>query len=194
MNPRLDKEFFNRDTVLVARELLGMCLVREEEDRRVSGLIIETEAYRGEEDLACHARAGRTPRTEIMYGPPGRAYVYFVYGMHWLLNFVTEGEGFPAAVLIRGLQPLEGKDLIADRRGGQPERVWTDGPAKICQALNITGEMNGLDLCHPGSALYLERGLAVDTPDILSGPRVGLNGVPEPWKSKAWRFVVQYQG
>jgi DNA-3-methyladenine glycosylase len=194
MNLRLSEDFFNRDTILVARELLGMRLVREEGNRRVSGLIIETEAYRGEEDLACHARAGRTPRTEIMYGPPGRAYIYFVYGMHWLLNLVTEREGFPAAVLIRGLYPLEGKDLIADRRGGQPEPLWTDGPAKICQALNITGEMNGLNLCHTDSALYLECGLAVDPQRILSGPRVGLNGVPEPWKSTAWRFVVQYQG
>src|SRR5512139_559864 len=107
---RLPRDFFARDTVLVARELLGKNLVRVQNGQRLGGAILETEAYNGEVDLGCHARAGRTPRTQVMYGPPGHAYVYFTYGMHWMLNFVTQEEGFPAAVLIRAILPLEGKE------------------------------------------------------------------------------------
>jgi len=139
MVKRLTTSFYARDTVKTARDLIGKRLVRQEGDRRIAGMIVETEAYRGEEDLACHCRAGETPRTKIMYGPPGRAYVYFVYGMHWLLNFVTEKEGYPGAVLIRGIQPEEGLDLINERRNGRPQKQWTDGPAKLCQAFGING-------------------------------------------------------
>ncbi len=148
---RLEREFFNRNTVQVARELLGMRLVRLEGSQRLSGRIVEAEAYRGEEDQGCHARSGRTRRTQVMYGPPGHAYVYFTYGNHWMLNFVTEAEGFPAAVLIRAILPEEGIERIASRRGAQPPQHWTDGPGKLCQALAITGELNGSDLCSPGS-------------------------------------------
>ena len=113
MTSRLTESFFARDTVQVARDLVGKRLVRLEGNQRISGIILETEAYRGEEDLACHCRAGLTPRTEIMYGPAGRAYIYLIYGMYWLLNFVTESEGFPGAVLIRALAPEEGKENMA---------------------------------------------------------------------------------
>jgi DNA-3-methyladenine glycosylase len=122
---RLPRSFFTRSTLQVARQLLGSRLVRIEGGRRVAGLIIEAEAYRGEEDQGCHARAGRTPRTRIMFGPPGHAYVYFTYGMHWMLNFVTEEDGFPAAVLIRALLPTEGLSIIASRRNTQPQKHWT---------------------------------------------------------------------
>lgn len=142
---RLSASFYARDTVRVARALVGKRLVRMDGNQRIAGMIIEAEAYRGEEDLACHCRAGRTPRTEIMYGPPGRAYVYFVYGMHWLLNIVTEVEGFPGAVLIRAIKPEEGLDFIARRRNGRPQKNWTDGPAKLCQALAINGKANGIN-------------------------------------------------
>jgi DNA-3-methyladenine glycosylase len=176
--------------VVVARELLGQRLVRIEDGRRISGLISEAEAYTGEEDLACHAKAGLTPRTKVMYGPPGHAYVYFTYGMHWMLNFVVEPEGRPAAVLIRAIQPEEGLDLIESRRNGQSARHWTDGPGKICQALNIDGRLNGADLCSPDSELFVEKGHPVPESRVTITPRVGLNTVPEPWKSMPWRYLV----
>ena len=153
-------------------------------------MIVETEAYRGEEDLACHCRAGKTPRTKIMYGPPGRAYVYFVYGMHWLLNFVTEKEGYPGAVLIRGILPEEGLDLINKRRNGRPQKQWTDGPAKLCQAFGINGEMNGIDTCSENAIVFIEENMDIPTRLIQKTPRIGLDTVPEPWKSKPWRFIV----
>jgi DNA-3-methyladenine glycosylase len=178
---------------MVAKELLGKRLVREINGQRISGIITETEAYRGEEDLACHARSGLTKRTRVMFGPAGHAYVYFIYGMHWLLNFVTEEEGFPGAVLIRAIHPEEGLKIIADHRIGKPPKMWTNGPAKICQALDIDGVMNGLDICDPNTSLFLELGEKVNPQVIEAAPRIGLNSVPEPWKTIAWRFVVNYQ-
>jgi DNA-3-methyladenine glycosylase len=184
------RSFFAQPTLQVARQLLGMRLVRLEGNDRLSGYITEVEAYRGEQDLGCHAKAGRTPRTAVMYGPPGHAYVYFTYGMHWMLNFVTEAEGFPAAVLLRGLQPMEGFEQIASRREPQPPALWTDGPAKICQALNIDKRLNGADLCAPQAALFIETGLQIPDSSVTNSPRVGLYSVPEPWKSIPWRFRV----
>ncbi len=188
---QLERPFFSRSTLQVARELLGMRLVRQERDVRLVGVISEVEAYRGEEDQGCHARAGRTPRTRVMYGSPGHAYVYFTYGMHWMLNFVTEAEGYPAAVLIRAILPVEGLDVIAARRDGQPFAHWTDGPAKLCQALGIDRRHNGLDLCAPQSEIFVQVGESIPDSAVTIGPRVGLNYVPEPWKSIAWRFRIQ---
>jgi DNA-3-methyladenine glycosylase len=188
---RLPRSFFIQPTLEVARHLLGCRLVRLEGDRRLSGYITEVEAYRGEEDLGCHARAGRTPRTQVMYGPPGHAYVYFTYGMHWMLNFVTEAEGFPAAVLLRGIYPTEGLEVIAARRKGHPPALWMNGPAKICQALDIDRRFNGADLCAPEAELFLETGLTIPDSSVTIGPRVGLYTVPEPWKSISWRFLVK---
>jgi DNA-3-methyladenine glycosylase len=188
---RLPRSFFARHTLHVARQLLGMRLVRILHGQRLSGIIVETEAYCGEEDQGCHARAGLTRRTQVMYGQPGHAYVYFTYGMHWMLNFVTEELGFPAAVLLRAIAPLEGKEIIAANRKGKPERLWTDGPAKLCQALGIVGDCNGLDLCIPQAELFVEWGQPIPDGRVTTGPRVGLNNVPEPWKSIPWRFVAQ---
>ncbi len=185
---QLSRSFFDRTALQVARELLGMRLVRVQDGLRLAGVIVETEAYRGEEDLGCHCRAGRTPRTQVMYGQPGHAYVYFTYGMHWCLNFVVEAEGFPAAVLIRAIQPVEGLAVIAARRGSQPAARWTDGPGKITQALGIDGALNGADLCAAGAQLFLETGAPIPDSSVTIGPRVGLNTVPEPWKSVPWRF------
>ena len=184
-NP-LAREFYNRPTLTVARELLGERLVRILDGVRLVGIITEAEAYIGEEDLGCHAKSGQTKRNAVMFGPPGHAYVYFTYGMHWMLNAVTEWDGFPAAVLIRAFEPLEGQDIISSRRQGRD----TLGPAKMTQALGIDGSLNGIDLCDPRSGLWIEAGLPVDEKDIITGPRVGLYTVPEPWKSIPWRFRI----
>lgn len=195
MAKRLPREFFAQSTLTVARDLLGCVLVRlekrNERTRRVSGIITETEAYCGEEDLGCHAKAGRTPRTAVLYGPPGHAYIYFTYGNHWLFNCVTRAAGEPQAVLIRALQPLEGVDLIAWRRRGQPEPRWTDGPGKLTQALRLDGKLNGADLTASKAIIFVEAGQTVPDDRVQIGPRIGLYTVPEPWKSKPWRFLAR---
>ena len=146
------RNFYGRPALQVARDLLGSRLVRILEGIKLAGLITETEAYIGEEDLACHARAGRTPRTAVMYGEPGHAYVYFTYGNHWMLNIVTEREGFPAAVLIRAIHPVEGVEVILQRRQGRD----TLGPGKLCQALGIDKDLNGVDVTATNSGLWIE--------------------------------------
>ena len=180
----LPRDFYARPTLSVAHDLLGMRLVRLLDGVRLSGIILETEAYIGETDLACHAKAGRTPRTRIMYGPPGHAYVYFTYGMHWMLNAVTEREGFPAAVLIRAIQPIEGAEIMSKRRNGRD----TFGPGKLTQAMGITKSENGVDLTEAASDLWIEAGIPIPNSRVTKSPRVGLYSVPEPWKSKPWRF------
>jgi DNA-3-methyladenine glycosylase len=164
-----------------------MRLVRLQEGLRLSAIILETEAYIGETDLGCHAKAGRTSRNAVMYGPPGHAYVYFTYGMHWMLNAVTQAESFPAAVLLRAIRPLEGGEIISQRRQGRD----TLGPAKLTQALAIDGALNGVDLCDLQSGLWIEAGQPVAESAILIGPRVGLYTVSEPWKSIPWRFRIK---
>lgn len=185
--PILPPEFYDRPTLTVARELLGMRLVRLLDGVRLSGIITETEAYIGEEDQGCHAKAGLTPRTRIMYGPAGHAYVYFTYGMHWMLNAVTEREGFPAAVLLRAIQPVEGLEMIRSNRNGGD----TNGPAKLTQALAIRKEFNGCSLCSIASGLWVEEADPIPEASVTIGARVGLYTVPEPWKSKPWRFRVR---
>jgi DNA-3-methyladenine glycosylase len=187
----LPVSFYDRDALEVARELLGMRLVREQNGVRVSGIITETEAYRGTEDLGCHAHAGKTRRNEVMFGPPGVAYVYFTYGMHWCLNFVTGSYGFPAAVLIRAVEPLEGLELIATRRGERKREIWCDGPAKLSQAFGINGSQNGVSVCSRESGLFVEEGEHAREESILATPRIGLNNVPEPWRSIKWRFTTR---
>ena len=183
----LPRDFFNRPTLTVARELIGTRLVRILDGRKLVGLISETEAYISEKDLACHAKAGLTPRTAVMFGEPGYAYVYFTYGNHWMLNVVTEREGFPAAVLIRAIQPIEGIDVMLERRHGRD----TFGPGKLCQAMGITRHENGVDLTGTSGDLWIEAGVTVPNSLVTKGPRVGLNNTPEPWLSKPWRFLVK---
>ena len=199
MAPRLNSDFlprsfFDRPTQTVARELLGCRLVRKLGGTLLAGTIVETEAYIGERDLACHAKSGRTPRTEIMYGPPGFAYVYFTYGMHWMLNLVTEPAGFPAAVLIRALEPLEGIGRMQELRGGKPLSQLASGPAKLTQALGIARGENGLDCCRPDSPLTLTRVEVVPPSSVVATPRIGLGQTPEPWLSKPWRFTIRGNG
>ncbi len=185
INP-LPPEFYDRPTLTVARELLGARLVRMLDGVRLGGFITETEAYIGETDLGCHAKAGRTPRTAVMYGRAGIAYVYFTYGMHWLLNAVTEAEGFPAAVLIRAVLPDEGSEVIRARRNGRDLR----GPAKLTQALGVDGALNQTDLTKSETGLWIEPGIVYPDTSVTQTPRVGLYSVPEPWKSIPWRFTL----
>jgi DNA-3-methyladenine glycosylase len=183
----LSRSFYCRPTLTVARELIGARLVRILDGVKLVGLNAETEAYISEKDLACHAKAGRTPRTQVMYGEAGHAYVYFTYGNHWMLNVVTEKVDFPAAVLIRAIQPIEGVEVLSARRGGRD----TFGPGKLCQALGIDKALNSADLTESGFGLWIEAGVPVPDKIVTKGPRVGLNNTPEPWKSKPWRFMVR---
>lgn len=187
----LSQEFYNRPTLTVARELLGCRLVRILDGERLEGIITETEAYIGESDLGCHAKAGKTKRTAPMYGPPGRAYVYFTYGMHWCFNVVTEAEGFPAAVLIRAVETVEGLRVVESRRAKAKQAEWTNGPAKLSLAFGIDSQQNAIDLTSPASGLWLEPGIVISDANVTIGPRVGLYSVPEPWKSLPWRFLAQ---
>jgi DNA-3-methyladenine glycosylase len=165
--------------------------MRSLDGQQISGVIVETEAYIGETDLACHARAGQTTRTAVMYGRPGLAYVYFTYGLHWMLNVVSERAGFPAAVLIRAIEPVEGVALMQAARGLRPIGDLTNGPAKLCQALRIDRAMNGVDLADARSDLWIEADRTVPARSILSGPRIGLGSTSEPWLSKPWRYWIK---
>lgn len=188
----LERDFFDRPTLTVARALLGHRLVREVEGQRLSGLIVETEAYIGPEDTASHASKGRTPRTEIMFGPAGYTYVYFIYGTHYMLNLTTEGAGFPAAVLIRAIEPQEGVAWM-QRRRQKPERpplkpvALTNGPGKLCQALDIDSRLNKWDVTL-GQTLWLEPGELIA--EVATGPRIGVDYAAPEHRLAPWRFWV----
>lgn len=175
---RLPLAFYNRPALIVARELLGKTLVHQENRLRRAGRIVEVEAYVSERDLACHASKGLTPRTEVLFGPPGRAYVYFIYGMHCCFNVVTEPEGVAAAVLVRAIEPIAGIS---------PE-LRTDGPGKLCRAIGITLDHNRADLL--GDRLYLEDAPALPSSQIRRGPRVGVD-YAGAWARKPYRFWVR---
>ena len=184
----LSRDFYARQTLDVARDLIGKVLVHETSAGIASGVIVETEAYIGESDPACHAAPGPTARNAPLYGPPGVAYVYLNYGIHYLVNAVTEPEGSPAAVLIRALEPLEGENLMRRRRarrgarlaGAGPASDLCRGPGNLTRALGISIRQNRLDLT--GSTLRIEdRGLPAR--DVVWGIRVGINvGLEHPWR------------
>ncbi len=184
----LPERFFDRYVVQVARDLLGKRLVRILDEQRISGIITETEAYDGMQDLACHARVGKTNRNAVMFGHAGRAYVYFTYGMHWCLNVVTGEQDYPAAVLIRAIEPLEGLTIIAETRKRVNRKNWTNGPAKLTQAMHINGDQNGIDITRRDENLWIETGWQVEESLIQTGPRIGIANTPEPWRSMPWRF------
>ena len=171
----LPAKFYARPTAEVARSLLGHILVSEVGGvrRRTAGRIVEVEAYVGPHDPACHAFGHRrTPRTEQLYGAPGTAYVYFTYGMHWCLNAVTEAEDYPAAVLIRALEPLTGLEIMRRRRGsGVADRHLCAGPARLCEALGVTGALNGGRLQQGPLRIVRSRS---HRGRIAKGPRVGI--------------------
>jgi DNA-3-methyladenine glycosylase len=195
-------------TLEAARSLLGARLIREPD--RV-GRIVEVEAYIGTEDRASHARMGPTRRNRVMFGPPGIAYVYLVYGMHHCLNVVTEPASHPAALLVRALEPMHGIDTMraARARARRPRRAPTSGemsrsgpraipdgrlaagPAMLCAALEIDRSFDGMDLCDPRSPLHLEpRPTSEPMPEILATPRIGVDYAPEPWTSVPWRLLI----
>lgn len=178
----LPRSFYYRPTLTVARELLGARLVRRlDNGLLLVGKIVETEAYIGQEDPACHAARGRTPRTAIMYGPPGYAYIYFTYGMHYCLNAVTEQEGFPAAVLIRAVEPLQGLEVMRQFYNRPHVSRLTNGPGKLCRAFALDRSLNGADLC--GDILFIAAGEEVAEQDIAVTPRIGIRAGREyPWR------------
>ncbi len=186
----LKRDFYLRPVLDVAHDLLGKKLIRIVGMQRVGGIIVETEAYDGENDLACHAHVGKTDRNKVMYGQGGFAYVYFTYGMHWMLNCVTGLSGYPSAVLIRAIVPTDGVDFIKSNRLKVLEKQWCNGPAKVTRALAITGKFNSCDICDPNGMLYIENGEDISEKFISTTPRVGIQSTPEPWLSKPWRYVV----
>ena len=165
--------FYARDTEVVARELLGCILECHADGGVASGRIVETEAYVGEHDLACHAAAGLTTRTAPLYGPPGRSYVYFIYGVHWCFNAVTRREGEPSAVLVRALEPLQGVESMRRRRpAARRDMDLTNGPGKLCAALGITGAHNALALQVP--PLVIREGERIPARRVAVTPRIGI--------------------
>ena len=169
----LPRRFYDRDTEQVARDLLGAVLETTLGGVRCRGRIVETEAYLGEHDPACHAVVGRTPRTDPLYGPPGTAYVYFVYGMHWCVNAVTRAAGLPSAVLIRAVEPLEGLETMRARRPrARSDRTLADGPAKLCQAMGITGALNRASLL--AGPLRILEGTRIPEAQVRVTSRIGI--------------------
>lgn len=185
----LDRKFYHRDTLRVARELLGRKLVRWFSGIELSGMILETEAYCGRADSACHAHRGKTQRNAVMFGSPGHAYVYFTYGMHYMLNLVTESEGNPCAVLIRAIMPLNGIEEMEIRRKKKGAQL-TDGPAKLCQALLIDKSLNGWDLTI-GEKLWVEDYKKIPNASVKRTPRIGIDYSDRKDREALWRFVLK---
>jgi len=175
---RLSKKFYNRKTLTVARELPGKYLVRRIGRKTIVGMITETEAYCGFRDLASHASKGLTPRTKIMFGPPGHAYVYMIYGMYHCLNIVTEKEGYPAAVLIRSVAINDNKPLII-----------LNGPGKVCREFKIDKKLNAVDVCRSGELWIEDGGEWLKSSQIKKGTRVGIDYAGK-WKNRLWRLYV----
>jgi len=171
----LPRIYFTRPTLTVARSLIGKYVVREIDGRILAGKILEVEAYVGPQDKACHASKGRTQRTEVLFGPPGVAYVYLIYGIYHCLNVVTEREEFPSAVLIRAIE-IDG-ELI-------------DGPGRLCRALEIDRRLNRVDLTTGESLWFEDRGVLVQRGDVGTHPRVGVDYAGE-WAKKPWRFRLR---
>lgn len=191
----MNRQFFDRSVHEVARELIGCRLAIGP----TAGMIVETEAYEAS-DPACHAYVGRTARNEVLFGPPGHAYVYLSYGIHSLLNFVTEPEGAASAVLIRALEPTEGIDLMRERRGQERIETLCSGPGKLAEALGIDLSLNGADLFQPPFELSEPAGEWA-TVDVVTGPRIGITKAADlPWRysvsgsrfvSRPWPAAVE---
>lgn len=182
----LPRSFYARNTLTVAKELLGKHLVRQNQGEKITGKIVEVEAYRGFDDPASHAYKGKTIRNQVMFGKPGCAYVYFIYGNHYCLNVTTEKEGVPGAVLIRALEPISGiKSMMKNRKTKEVANL-TNGPGKLTKALNITKAQNELDLTKNGK-LFICKPDLTETIEIACSTRIGVKAGAE----KAWRFYIK---
>lgn len=186
---KLPRAFYERATLEVARDLLGKLLVHCTSEGPRMGRIVETEAYVGPDDRASHASRGKTRRTALMFGPPGYAYVYLIYGMYHCFNVVTEPEGYPAAVLIRALEPiLTGDEVRVGENTNNLERL-ASGPGRLCRYMQIDRRLNGVDLC--GSVLYIEdQGQPIQPDELVAAKRIGVDYAGQ-WKDKLWRFYVR---
>ena len=196
-NKCLSRQFFNRDTKLVAKELLGKYLVRQSKEGVMVGKIIEVEAYLGLNDKACHSYDFKmTERTKVMYEEPGTLYVYFVYGMYYCLNVITEPKGIPCAVLIRQLFPIDGIELMKKNRNikiGKNFKNLCDGPGKLCMAMNITKEkLDGSDSCKIDAKLYFTEGEEVKDKEIILNKRIGIDYAKED-KNKLLRYTLKHK-
>jgi DNA-3-methyladenine glycosylase len=190
--PRVGRTFYERPVLEVARDCIGLLLVRRSEEGSTTGVVVEAEAYRGPADRAAHSFGGRrTPRTEVMFGRAGKAYVFFVYGMHWNFNVVCGAVNEPHVVLLRAVEPVSGVDLMRQRRGlaetrGATIRNLTNGPGKLCQAFAIGGSDYGVDLCE-STHLYLTRPPSTAKRRVARSPRIGID-YAGAWAEKPWRF------
>ena len=178
---KLDRDFYLRPTLDVARDLIGKYLIYHDGRHRMAVRLVEVEAYIGKDDPACHASVGRTERNAVMFGPGGFSYIYFIYGMYHCLNVVTETDGFAAAVLIRGAEPVEGVEMMRKRYDNPDRNLLTNGPGKLCKALGLTRDQNGIDLT--GEKLYLEDRGYVPKKIERSG-RIGIKKATE----RNWRL------
>lgn len=185
---RLRRSFFERDTLTVARELLGNVLVCENPEGTCRGVITETEAYLGELDDAAHSYRGKTERVRVLYTQKGCIYIYFIYGKYFCLNFSSGPEGVPECVLIRALYPIEGIELMRKRRNMEKIESLCSGPGKLCIAMGLGKEHYGVDLCSPDSKIYLEYGKTLPVSEAL--PRIGID-YAEKCRDMPWRFRIK---
>lgn len=184
----LPREFYERDTITVAKSLLGQCVVRRDRGLEVSGMIVETEAYRGKADPAAHSYRGKSQRTVIMYGEKGFAYIYMIYGMYYCMNVTSGPKDEPEAILIRALEPLKGLDIMAERRNSQNRLNLCSGPGKLCMAMDIDKRHYGLDLT-ASDVIFIERGCDIADSKIEASRRINIDYAGEA-KDYLWRFTI----
>lgn len=186
---KLERCFYERETLEVSKDLLGKYIVHNVADGRTMGKIVEVEAYIGPEDPACHAYKGKcTNRTKVMFGQGGHAYVYLIYGVYYCMNIVTSQESYPEAVLIRAIEPIDGLERMKKRRGTDKLLNLCSGPGKLCAAMGISKIQNGIDLC--GETLYLLEGERISPECIVSTPRINIDYAGEG-RTYPWRFIIK---
>lgn len=192
MTARMSRDFYHQDVVKLARGLLGKVFVRMNQGKRLAGRIVETEAYLGIPDKAAHTVGGRrTPRNRAMWEDGGTLYVYFTYGMHHCMNVVAQQADEPVAVLIRALEPIEGTDVMYTRRKvARKDKDLCSGPAKLCQALAVSREQNGIDLVNDSHLWIEDHGINVPPRSITRGPRIGVH-YAQQWADKPYRFWIK---